>query len=169
MLTGEQSKICILQWCYVLDFLQYFYTEFHKNLSIELNQFYIKWTEKNKIEVKDCLPFANTLGFYLGGLFVLVALQKEAFYEKIKMKIEDCKPSEWGKVKIDIFKEKELNHFIRHIRNSLTHNRFTCENNNLIEFYDVKNGKRNFQVRYSGEELAKFTLRFARMVMFEIN
>ena len=183
MLEAQENKIMnkieleptILQWCYSFDFLKSFCAAIEKSPDRSLKDFYSEWHEKCHFQQEGVYPLANTLGVYLGGLFVLLVCPKQSSFDQIpKLSFDQLNAAKWGIC--DIRKwgrtDRNLRGFIRRMRNALSHFRITVEEEascNKIIFRDQKDqkGTDDFEVVYESEELDKFIFRFARSFMFD--
>ena len=91
----------------------------------------------------------------------LIALPKETFFDDIKyVKFQSLPSNIWGKWDIEIWdNENTLKNFVRHVRNSLNHGRFS-ETNLQYTFEDRLNDKSpiNFRVHTDYESILRFAI-----------
>ncbi len=164
------------QWCYSFDFLQSISERMKTNPTQSLQDFYSEWHKKCDFKNSGFYPFANTLGIYLSGLFVLLNCPKETSFNELPNVIfTKLDKSKWGKCEITLWnikKDKTLKEFVRRMRNAVSHFKITIQEKNNVNYLifqdeDPYNKSDVFEVIYEAEELHKFLFRFTKGFLFK--
>lgn len=164
-----------MQWIYTFDFLTGFSNKISNAPNVTIKQFYDEWSNKCGFQNnKSIYPLQNTLGFYLSGMYILIACYKEAEYGKLpRWKLSEINKEEWGNFVIETCEKEnpDFQYFIRRIRNSLNHYRFELKeegDENILIFRDGKNKKIiDFEVKFNINDLHKFIFKFARSFIID--
>ncbi|MEW6674155.1 MAG: HEPN family nuclease [Thermodesulfobacteriota bacterium] len=159
MNDNETKKFIFLTWA-LHQFIQEFSYSLTNEPKIKVKQLYNRFSKKMPGGKDFNISNQVTSILFLWGS---VALPKETFFENIPPIIFQDLSNIWGKWTIKTWElshnetSKDLKSFVRHMRNSINHGRFSTDNDLNYTFEDKRNDKINFCVNADYDSIIQFS------------